>query len=78
MAHPTTRSAALFLERVGIFPTERHPAPAANPDGNPIHSYPLAPPHPAARLIWYESGRPPPDAGQSDIWPHGEAGELPA
>jgi len=78
MGHPTTRSAALYLERARIFPTQRHPVPQASPDTNPVHVYPLLPPHPTPELIWYESGRPPPDAGQSKIWPHGEEGELPA
>lgn len=78
MGYPTTRSAALFLERAGIFPTQRHPVPSANPGGNPVHVYPLpVPPHPNPKLIWYENGIPSPDRGQSDIWPWGEAGELP-
>jgi hypothetical protein len=78
MGYPTTRSAALYLERVGIFPTLRQPVPSASPDLNPIHSYPLVPPpHPWPFLIQYINGCPAPDRGQSDIWPWGEAGELP-
>lgn len=78
MSYPTTRSAAYFLERVGIFPTQRHPLPSVAPSNNPVHVYPLVPPHPDPCLIGYENGCPPPDRGQSDIWPWGEAGELPA
>jgi hypothetical protein len=78
MGYPTTRSAAYYLERTGIMPTLRHPVPAASPDTNPIHVYPLVPPQPWPRMIRYENGCPPPDRGQSDIWPLGAAGELPA
>ena len=77
MGYPTTRSAALFLERAGIFATRRHPAPAANPDRNPAHYYPVTPPLPLPSLLLHENGTPAPDRGQSDIWPWGEAGELP-
>ena len=76
--HPTTRSAALFLERAGIFLTRRHPVPSVGPGGNPVHVYPLTPPLPLPELLMVENGCPPPDRGQSTIWPHGEAGELPA
>ena len=78
MGYPTSRSAAYFLERARIFPTMRHPLPAASPCTNPVHVYPLVPPHPDPRLICSENGCPPPDRGQSDIWPWGEAGEQPA
>jgi hypothetical protein len=79
MGYPTTRSAAYFLERAGIFPTPRHPVPAASPDTNPVHAYPLVPPpYPLPALLRGQNGCPPPDRGQSDIWPWGEAGELPA
>ena len=77
MNYPTTRSAAYFLERTGIFPTLRHPVPAANPGGNPVHDYPAMPPLPLPPFMLIENGAPPPDRGQSDIWPWGEAGELP-
>ena len=76
--YPTTRSAALFLERVGIFPTLRHPVPAANPDDNPVHVYPVTPPLPLPAYLRQENGCPPPDRGQSDVWPWGESGDLPA
>ena len=76
--HPTTRSAALFLERAGITPTLRHPVPSANPDQNLVHVYPVIPPLPLPDLVRFENGLPPPDRGQSDIWPWGEAGDLPA
>ena len=79
MPYPVTRSAAYFLERAGIFPTQRHPTPSASPDDNPVHYYPLVPPpYPRPDLIRYVNGHPSPDRGQSDIWPWGEAGELPA
>jgi hypothetical protein len=77
MSYPTTRSAALFLERAGILPTLRHPVPAANPDLNPVHDYPVTPPLPLPALLWPVNGIPSPDRGQSDIWPWGDAGELP-
>lgn len=77
MPYPATRSAALYLERIGFFPTQRHPVPAAHPDSNPVHIYPLTPPLPLPEFLYAENGCPPPDRGQSDIWPHGEAGELP-
>jgi hypothetical protein len=77
MPHPTTRSAAYFLERTGIFRTQRHPVPSASPDSNPVHIYPLTPPHPLAEFLLVENGLPSPDRGQSDIWPWGETGELP-
>ena len=77
MSYPTTRSAAYFLERIGFFPTLRHPVPAANPDNNPVHNYPVSPPLPLPELLWFENGIPPPDRGQSTIWPWGEKGELP-
>jgi hypothetical protein len=77
MPYPTTRSAAYYLERTGIFPTLRHPVPAANPGMNPVHNYPLTPPLPLAEFQLIDNGCPPPDRGQSDIWPWGEGGELP-
>jgi len=77
MPFPTTRSAALFLERTGIFRTLRHPVPAASPDLNPVHNYPVIPPLPLPGFLWFENGIPSPDRGQSEIWPWGEAGEEP-
>jgi hypothetical protein len=77
MPFPTTRSAVLFLERRGIIPTQRHPVPGANPDGNPVHYYPVTPPLPLPGFLWFENGLPSPDRGQTEIWPWGEAGELP-
>lgn len=72
--HPTTRSAALFLERRGIFPTRRHPVPSMVPAENAVHSYPLTPPHPDPDLLGATQGQPPPDRGQTEVWPHGNAG----
>ena len=77
MPYPTTRSAALFLERSGIFPTQRHPVPSVAPDSNPVHIYPVTPPLPLPVFLLPTNGIPPPDRGQSIIWPWGEAGELP-
>jgi hypothetical protein len=77
MGHPTTRSAAYFLERSGIFRTHRHPVPSAQPGANPVHAYPVTPPLPLAEFLQVENGCTSPDRGQSTIWPWGEAGELP-
>jgi hypothetical protein len=68
---PTTRSAALFLERRGIIPTQRHQVPSMDPAASAVHTYPLARPLPDPRLLGATQGSPPPDRGQTEVWPHG-------
>jgi hypothetical protein len=77
MPYPTTRSAAYYLERIGYFPTQRHPVPSQFPDANPVHNYPVTPPLPLWPYQMADNGCPTPDRGQSDIWPWGEDGETP-
>jgi hypothetical protein len=70
--YPTTRSAALFLERCGITPTRRHPVPGQMPAENAVHDYPLGPLYPTPDQLRPTQGYPPPDRGQTEVWPHGD------
>jgi len=57
-------SSKLFLERSGIVPTYRGPAPTTVPGDNPIHDAALTAPLPLADFV--SPGEPPPDTAMAD------------
>lgn len=65
-----SKSAKLSQERYGLRATRRHPGPRFNPSQNLVHTVPLAPPYPTIQVLLTE-GASPPDAGRTQIWPHG-------
>jgi hypothetical protein len=59
-----------YLERIGVLRADRGPTPRLVPSELRVHTTPLFPPNPAARLVEYLLGQPAPDRGQTLDWPH--------
>ena len=73
MAH-VGRSAKLYQERrePGIRSTLRGPGPYLALWLNPVHHFPLEAPLPLPEFQQVVNGCPPPDTGQTQVWPHGD------
>ena len=65
-----SKSPRLFMERRGLLPTWRTPAPQFRSD-NPVHPFPVTFPLPAAALQLGQAGNPPPDRIVTKTWPNG-------
>jgi len=66
-----SHSAALYLERKGVYQTGRIGGPRFGIGNNPVHTIPLLPPYPNAAVA-RALQRTQPDAGHTSFWPHGE------
>lgn len=53
-------------------PTRQGPAMKMAPENNLVQQMPLDPPLPLPALLADVNGAPPPDAGPTVPWPHGE------
>ncbi len=66
----TSRSAVVFMSRVGMHPLLALPAPRVNLRDLLIHSVPLDTPKPSQDTLLAYEGDPPPDRGESQPWPN--------
>lgn len=67
-----SHSSKLYLERKGIYSTQRLGGPRLDVGANAVHTIPLSLPHPSVCAAAAAQSTQP-DAGHTKLWPRGEA-----